>query len=196
MLKQSTEKLESPGSVGMVEGMSRIIRNRVLRFLAVLALIAPACNDEKVTDIQDDLRRLSELCMNEKSPGYCNGDKPKSRIKFAIEDGRIVYDSKKGNFVYKDSGETVAGIGSEEEKKKEAEKDREGKLKKIKDSGHDGLRDGGYNPWENSGEDQPKSQPLPPGVKPGVKPSAPPSSEKKSFNPNKPNQFNALDDAF
>ena len=133
MLKQSTEKLESLGSVSLVEGMSGIIRNRVLRFLAVLALIAPACKDEKVTDIQEALRRLSELCINENPSGYCNDDDPKSVIKFAIADGKIVYDSEKRNFVYKGSGKTVAEIRSDEEVEEEAKKKLEGWKRKIKE---------------------------------------------------------------
>lgn len=96
-------------------------RNRILRILTVLALITPACKDERVTDIQENLRRLSELCTNEQPSGYCNGDKPKSRIKFAIEDGKIVYDPGKGNFVYSESGKTVAGAKSDEEKERDKE---------------------------------------------------------------------------
>jgi len=139
MLRQSMGNSESHGSVSLVERISGIIGNRALRFLTFLALIAPACKDEKVTDIQENLRRLSELCINEKPSGYCNGDKPKSIIKFAIEDGRIVYDSEKGNFVYEDSGEIVDGTpGSAKEREElerriREEKEAEGKAQRVKE---------------------------------------------------------------
>lgn len=116
------EKPESSSQINSTEVIRRTFSGRVLQLLAVLIVISPACKDEKINDIQENLRRLNELCANEKPSGYCSGDKPKSVIKFAIEDGRIVYDQEKGDFVYKDSNEIVA----------ENKGDKETELKEIK----------------------------------------------------------------
>ncbi len=112
------------------QGISKMTLGRILQLLAVLGLLTPACKDERITDIQENLRRLTELCANEEPSGYCNDNQPKSKIKFAIEDGKIVFDTGKGNFIYSDSERIVAEIKSDEEKEKEKElKDKKTRVK-------------------------------------------------------------------
>lgn len=109
------EKPEFSYQINSAEAIRRTFSGRILQLLAVLTIISPACKDGKITDIQENLRHLNELCANKKSSGHCSGDKPKFAIEFAIENGLIVFDPKKDNFVYKENGEIVANNKSDEE---------------------------------------------------------------------------------
>lgn len=120
------ERFESCTQTNRAKQLREVFGSKILRLLTISVMLFSGCKDQKISDIQENLRRLSELCAHEKPSGYCNDATMKSRIKFAIEDGRIVYDTKIGNFVYKDSGEIVADNRSNAQViRDEAEKNKE-----------------------------------------------------------------------
>lgn len=114
MVLKSIDNLSQEG-VSLQEFRS-LLNSKFMAALAAVSILFPGCKDEEkeeVSEIQKAVKRLEDLCANEAPLGYCNGDKPRSNIKFAIEDGRIVYDPEKGNFVSRDTGAPIAPIETE-----------------------------------------------------------------------------------
>ncbi len=113
MVLRSVDSLSQEGA--SLQEFRSLLNSKLMAALAAVSILFPGCKDEEkeVTEIQKAVKRLEDLCANEAPLGYCNGDRPRSNIKFAIEDGRIVYDPGKGNFVSRDTGAPIAPIETE-----------------------------------------------------------------------------------